>query len=311
MGGDVLAVTWGAGGLRARRSGGDGGTADSALELPGAGLDQDPSVLIEAVAQACDRFGGPPQATVWALDAQVDTEPVDLFRRLRAEGRWGRTAVVSMPFATHVGAFGEIRAGTCLSVSSSVSTLVTDVADVWYEIDGWGPLLGGRGSGAWIGAQGLAAGLRHRDGVAGGSAALLAAGRAAYGPERGWAAAMSGTAGEVVLTSFAPTVAELARTDPVAREIITLAGEHLAEALCVGRALLPQTPVVAVGGLLFVEGLRVALAAALGARRVFLVPGLGGALEGARLIGVALVGGRDLPHRPPYIVVDDQRELGR
>ena len=45
-------------------------------------------------------------------------------------------------------------------------------------------------------------------------------------------------------------------------------------------------------------------------RQAFLQPGLGGALEGARLIGEHLLAGGQLPHRPPYVVLDGPGALG-
>lgn len=311
---DVLAVTIGAGGVRARRTGRTD-AADSFVEVPdapiGPGSAADTTRLVAAVTGLTDRAGGVPEASVWAVPEDwYGAAAAELLAAVRTHCPSGRVVIVAHSFATHVGAFGGVRPGTCLEAGASAAALATDVDQVWHRIDGWGPLLGSRGSGSWIGAQGLAAALRWRDGVPDGSADLFAAGRAAFGDETAWPALLSGANAQVALTTFAPAVAEAAHEDPIARAILRHAGEALATSLMAGRTLLPGTPIVAVGGLLFLDGVRVALAAALGRRQVVLVPGLGGALEGARLVGEHLLGGGGLPHRPPYVVRAERPQLG-
>lgn len=314
---DVLAVTIGPGGVRARRTG-RGDAADSFVEMPDAPVAPGDAAagvrLVAAVADLTRRAEGSPEAAVWAVPEEWYGAPAaQLLEAARAQVSGGATAprvvVVAHEFATHVGAFGAVRAGTCLEVGASAAALATDAGRLWHRLDGWGPLLGSRGSGAWIGAQGVAAGLRWRDGVPDGSEALLAAGRQAFGDESTWPTLLAGADSAVALTSFAPRVAEAAHEDEIARAILRHAGEALADTLLAGRRLLPEAPIVAVGGLLYLHELRVALAAALGRRQAFLVPGLGGALEGARLVGEHLLGGGGLPHHPPYVVRDDPREL--
>lgn len=322
---DVLAVTIGAGGVRARRTGradaGGPAASDSTIEVPEASLAAprdagEAGRLVAAVAALTERFGAAPEASVWAVPEDWHGGPAaDLLAAIRAQTPGGRTLVVAHAVATHAGALGGVRPGTCLDVGAGAAALATDVAGTWHRLDGWGPLLGGRGSGAWIGAQGLAAGLRWRDGVPGGSAVLLEAGRAAFGAETTWPARFAGRGAnenedvEVGLVAFVPAVAEAAHGCPVARAILRAAGEALADTLLAGRRLLPDAPLVVVGGLLYVEGVRVALAAALGQRQAFLVPGLGGALEGARLLGEHVLAGGALPHHPPYVVLDTPGEL--
>lgn len=309
---DVLAVTIGTGGVRARRTG-RSDAADSFVDVPHAPVSPAAASATElagAVLALTERDIRPPEAVVWAVPESWSGGPAaDLLAATRERCPGGRVAVVAHLFAAHVGAFGAVRGGTCLEVGAGAAALATDVDQVWHRIDGWGVALGSRGSGAWIGAQGLAAGLRWRDGVPDGSEALLLAGRAALGEESSWPGLLAGPDAEVALTTFAPAVADAAHDCSIAREILRHAGEALADSLLAGRRLLPGTPIVAVGGLLYVAGVRVALAAALGRRQVFLVPGLGGALEGARLIGDHLVTGGLLPHRPPYVVLDERREL--
>jgi hypothetical protein len=310
---DVLAVTIGPGGVRARRTG-RSDAADSFVEVPDAPVAPgaaSAAELVAAVLGLTERDARPPEAVVWAVPESWYGGPaVDVLAATRERCPDGRIAVVAYLFATHVGAFGAVRPGTCLEAGAGSAALATDLDQVWHRVDGWGFPLGSRGSGAWIGAQGLAAGLRWRDGVPAGSEALLHAGRAALGDEATWPALLAGADSDIALTSFAPAVAEAGHEDVIAREILRHAGEALAESLLAGRALLPGTPIVAVGGLLYLDAVRVALASALGQRQVFLVPGLGGALEGARLIGDHLLGGGALPHRPPYVVLDHPRAIG-
>ncbi|GAB78591.1 hypothetical protein SAMN05421595_2243 [Austwickia chelonae] len=308
---DVLAVTVGVGGVRARRTG-TTDAADSFVEVPDASVDPggpaDAAALVAAVAGLTARGGHPPEAVSWAVHPGWRGGPAaDLLAAVRAVGA-DRAVVVDEGYAAHVGAFGGVLPGICLSLGATASALVTDLGDRWHLLDGWPVPLGGRGSGAWIGAQGLAAALRHRDGVPDGSGRLLAAARAEFGDEQGWPALLA-EQGDVVLTRFAPVVCEVAVEDALARAVVTAAGECLADLVVSARAILPDGPVVAVGGLLYLDGVRVALASALGRRRLFVMPALGGALEGARLVGEHLLAGGVLAHRPPYVVLGEQGRL--
>ncbi|WP_116112232.1 hypothetical protein [Austwickia chelonae] len=308
---DVLAVTVGTGGVRARRTG-TTDAADSFVEVPDAAVDpgdlSDAAALVAAVAVLTERGGRPPEAVTWAVHPGWRGGPtLDLLAALHAVGAQ-RTVVVDESYAAHVGAFGGVLPGICLNLGPTASALVTDLGDRWHLLDGWPVPLGGRGSGAWIGAQGLAAALCHRDGVPDGSERLLAAARVEFGDERDWSRLLA-EHGDLALTRFAPVVCEVAADDALARAIVTAAGEHLADLVESARTVLPDGPVVAVGGLLYLDGVRVALASALGRRRFFVMPALGGALEGARLVGEHLLAGGVLPHRPPYVVLDAQGEL--
>lgn len=312
---DILGGILGSNGIRARRTGSDD-TADSIVDVSDVRLDPavpgDLARTVTAVATLTERDGPAPEATCWSIPAAWgDGAAEELISAARTLWPATRTVVVTDSVATHVGAFGGVRPGTCLDIGAGASALVTDHDQIWHRIDGWGLPLGGRGSGAWIGAHGLAAATRAHDGVNGGSDELLLAARKLLGPERTWSAQCTAPHAETTLTSFAPVVCEMSNRDPIARAVVAAAGEHLAEALAVGRSLLVGTPVVAVGGLLYLEAVRKSLAAALARRRMFLVPGLGGALEGAHLIGEHLLGGGNWPHRPPYIWMDSRGELPR
>ena len=312
---DVLAISVGAGGVRARRTGLDVDAPDATVEIPRPVVDDVmPSVdqvlgLITELCGLTGRDSRPPEAIVAAVPEGWYGVAPRLVAGLRVAVPGARSAVVASAYAALVGGHGGVRPGICLEVGADAAVLATDSDELWFRGDGWGPLLGSRGSGAWLGAQGLAAGLRWRDGVPDGSEALLNAGRAALGPEEGWAALMGTGDAATALTTFAPTVCEVAREDPYARAIVEAAAEHLADTTASARELLPGAPIVVVGGLLYLDGMRVAIASAFGKRRIFLVPALGGALEGTRLVGEHLLSGGKLPHRPPFVVVDDRGEL--
>lgn len=312
---DVLAISVGAGGVRARRTGVDDDAPDSTVEIPRPALDDAAppfDQVLGLVTEVCGLTGRDdraPDAVVAAVPRGWSEAAPRLLGGLRAAVPGARAAVVATSFAGLVGGHGGVQAGICLDVGAGAAILATDCDAVWFSGDGWGPLLGSRGSGGWLGAQGLAAGLRWRDGVPGGSEALLAAGRAAFGPEDGWADLIAGADAETALTTFAPTICDLARDDPFARAVVEAAAEHLADTVESARRILPQAPVAVVGGLLYLDAMRVAIASALGKRRIVLVPGLGGALEGARLVGEHLLAGGKLPHRPPFIVVGDPGAL--
>ncbi len=312
---DVLAISVGAGGIRARRTGLDVDAPDSTVEIPRPVVDEvaPPAEqvvgLVAELGALTQRDGRPPEAVVAAVPEGWYEAAPGLLSGLRVAMPGARCAVVATAYAALVGAHGGVKPGICLDVGAEASVVATDSEGLWFRGDGWGPLLGSRGSGAWLGAQGLAAGLRWRDGVPDGSEALLVAGRAAFGPEEGWPALVAGRDAATALTTFAPAVCEVAREDPLARAIVEAAAEHLADTVQPVRDLLPGAPVAVVGGLLYLDAMRVAIASAFGKRRIVLVPALGGALEGARLVGEHLLSGGGLPHRPPFVVLDHRGEL--
>ncbi len=75
---------------------------------------------------------------------------------------WRRSAcaVVSDAVASLVGALGGLRPGAVVAAGTGAVAFGSDFADTWTKVDGWGHVLGDRGSAAWVGLEGLRAALR-------------------------------------------------------------------------------------------------------------------------------------------------------
>ncbi|WP_284977617.1 BadF/BadG/BcrA/BcrD ATPase family protein [Arthrobacter sp. fls2-241-R2A-200] len=128
-------------------------------------------------------------------------------------------AVLSDATAAHLGAF-DGGTGTVLIVGTGAVAFRFDEPGLLHRADGWGPYLGDRGSGRWIGQQGLQAVLEAHDG---GPATSLsaAAGALVESPDMlpGWLAAHENP--YRAMARFAPQVLQAAEAgDGVARDII-------------------------------------------------------------------------------------------
>jgi N-acetylglucosamine kinase-like BadF-type ATPase len=179
--------------------------------------------------------------------------PAELAAHLHRRVTTGTVVVASDALTTHLGAL-QGRAGCVVAAGTGVIVLGTDHKGTWHRADGWGHLLGDDGSGAWIGAEGLRAALRHHDGRGGGSPALYARLVARFGDAEAALRAVYGSASPAhELGAFAPDVAGAAHDgDGVARDIWRRAGAHLAEAAhAAGRGLPPE---FSWGGRLFDAG---------------------------------------------------------
>ncbi|GAB3452079.1 N-acetylglucosamine kinase [Actinophytocola sediminis] len=161
--------------------------------------------------------------------------------------------VASDALATHLGALAG-RPGCVVAAGTGVIVLGTDHRTTWHQADGWGHLLGDDGGGAWIGAQGLRAALRHADGRDGGSAALLAKATSRFGGIDGSLHTIYGSTWPArELATFAPDVAAAAHDgDRVAGDIWRRAGVHLAESAQAAARDLPAN--FSWGGRLFDAG---------------------------------------------------------
>jgi len=170
--------------------------------------------------------------------------PAELAAEVHRQVVTASVVVASDALTTHLGALAG-RPGCVVAAGTGVIVLGTDHATTWRQADGWGHLLGDDGSGAWIGAAGLRAALRHRDGRGGGSAVLLDKLVRHFGDTATALGVVYGAPSAAhELAAFAPSVAEAAHEgDPVAAEIWQRAGELLAEsAHAAAGALLASGP---------------------------------------------------------------------
>lgn len=173
----------------------------------------------------------------------------------------------------------------------------------WRRVDGWGHLLGDRGSGSWIGLQALQSAMRSYDGVSDAGRTLLSAARNRFGDPYSWPAQLytrDDRAG--VMATFAAEVIQLAGEDTEAARIVTEAARSAAESALA--ALTPtQTPVVAlVGGLTGSEAFVAAIGQELALIRsdLQLVAAQGDPLDGAvRLAEFAFAG--TVNAEPPFV----------
>lgn len=218
-----------------------------------------------------------------------------------------RTAVVSDAVASLVGALGEVRPGAVVAAGTGAVAFGSDFGSadtsVWRLVDGWGHVLGDRGSAAAVGLAGLRAGLRHHDGLPGGSERMLVEAEGVFGPSSHWPRrVMTGADSPQVLASFAPLVASAAVAgDPVAARICREAGESLAESLLSAARGIAEPTLVATGGLLKAAPVRASLEAAVRAAGLALTPALGGALDGAVHLATLLEETGTIPRHPAYV----------
>jgi N-acetylmuramic acid 6-phosphate etherase len=267
MGAVILAVDLGktscraaAGGRRAEGAGAPG------LAAPGGVRAAQAAIL--AVAR---EFGPVDEVIVGAAGALAAPDAARalgdaLLASLRAE----RVAVTSDAVIAHAGALNG-EPGVVLVAGTGVVALAIGADGALRTADGWGPWLGDEGGGAWIGAAGLRAALRARDGR-GPSTTLLDAARARFGAPETWPVRLTGAA---ALASFAPDVLA-AEGDAAALGIVSAAAEALA---ATARAA-GDGPVAMVGGLAAVlEGVDVVR------EQLDLVPAAGDALDGALRLG--------------------------
>jgi len=213
---------------------------------------------------------------------------IQLAERLATALPASEVAATSDAVASHAGALRG--AGVVLAIGTgSVALALGD--GLTHQADGWGPLLGDEGSGAWIGLRGARAALCAAAGR-GPETALRRAAERVFGPLASLPAAVDGA---TVAARFAPEVARAAEAgDAVAGAILREAAEHLAATACSAAAALPPgAPCAIVGGLarlsvLLMDRLEDLLVRA----GLKLVPAQGTALDGARLLATRT----DLPH---------------
>jgi N-acetylglucosamine kinase-like BadF-type ATPase len=303
----VLGVDVGGSGLRALRVGPNGPQAPP-LQGDGAAITTDGidvERLLSVVMTYDDVHDRRPDVVVWSMRGLVGlSDPDSVLLQVRSRLQARHTVVASDAVTGLVGALGRVGPGAVVAAGSGVVAFATHLQQVWRRVDGWGHVLADRGSGAWIGLQGLRAALAREDGVPGGSAALHELAVRRWGPPREWPRiVMTNGDAPARLAAFAPEVASLAGSDAVAAAICTEAGTLLAESLASAAASVPGHPVSAVGGLLRIDTVATAFAREAGRRSLVLQPARGTALDGALALGRHVAEGGPLGARSPYLLV--------
>jgi N-acetylglucosamine kinase-like BadF-type ATPase len=310
----ILGVDVGGSGLRAERvdlaggevtrsGGGTGRFEGAGAAITPAGIDLE--TLLADVRGFDSRHPGRPEVVVWSMRGLLGlSDPEQVLRQVHSRLGAQLTVVASDAVTSLVGALGEVRPGAVLAAGSGVVAFATDFADVWRMVDGWGHVLGDRGSGAWIGLEGLRAALALEDQVPGGSTLLHEAAVIAFGEPRTWPRlVMTAPDAQAQLAAFAPVVASLAGKDPVAAQVVARAAGHLADSLESAAASVSGAAVTAVGGLLRSAEVSTAFRHEIGRRGVELTAASGTALDGALTLGRFVAGGGTLAARAPYLLL--------
>ncbi|MFE9575570.1 BadF/BadG/BcrA/BcrD ATPase family protein [Nocardia sp. NPDC006044] len=161
-------------------------------------------------------------------------------------------AVTSDAVTAHAGALGGAP-GVVLAAGTGAVATAVDQAGRFTRTDGWGPLLGDEGGGAWIGTEGLRAALRSLDGR-GAPTELAAKAVEHYRVRLDELPKHLGQHENPALLAarFAPVVAAAAATDDTAAAIMTAAGRALARTVLatIDRSgITPPVPYAITGGL--------------------------------------------------------------
>lgn len=223
----------------------DGGQSSIRLQIAGdchpvsvegvGRLESDPlALVIERVAEAWAHVGSD-SAAIDRMVLGLTTLPASLEERERLVQLLSKTIRVkeiwlaSDSVTAHAGAFLD-GVGVSLTVGTGVACLAANDAGETVRVDGDGFLLGDAGGAFWIGARGVGAVLRERDGR-GPATALAAACDARYGYHRDLAAHLHS------LPRAVHSIAEMAQDvqaaaqdgDPTSVSIISAAADALVE----------------------------------------------------------------------------------
>ena len=314
----ILAVDVGGSGLRAERvevTAGDGGaagrsrTSETVGRFEGAGAAITPGgidleTLLVDVQGFESRYRDRPDVVVWSMRGLLGlSDPGQVLREVHSRLGAERTVVASDAVTSLVGALGGVRPGAVLAAGSGVVALATDFAEVWRMVDGWGHVLADRGSGAWIGLEGLRAALASEDGVPGGSTLLHEAAILAWGEPRLWPRLVMTTPdAQARLAGLAPIVAGLSGQDAVAAQVVARAVGHLADSLESAASSVSGAAVTAVGGLFLIPEISTAFDDEMRLRGIDLTAATGTALDGALALGKHVADGGAPAARAPYLL---------
>ncbi|MBT2517603.1 ATPase [Streptomyces sp. ISL-90] len=173
--------------------------------------------------------------------ASLAGDPAVELPRLSAAAGGAPVTLAIDAVTAHLGALAG-SGGSVVAVGTGTIAIGTDLRSIWRRVGGWSHLYDDRGSGAWVGIEGLKAAILTHDGVTTDAAALLAAAVARFGPAPEWPAQLSTRDDRgAILAGFAADVAALAGIgDPVASGIMSTAGKLVAGTLAA--ALDPRLP---------------------------------------------------------------------
>lgn len=248
---------------------------------------------------------GRPDAVVWSMRGLVFLADQGAVVDAVHEGLGARrTAVVSDAVANLVGAVGGLLPGGVVAAGTGAVAFGSDFDSTWRRVDGWGHVLGDVGSGAWLGLSALRSALRAIDGT-GPETSLVEHAREQVGDEDSWPRlVMTRPDAPELLAGLAPHVSAAAGDgDAVAVGLCREAGQGLAASLLAAAHGLADPVLCATGGVLASGPVAESLDAALGAAGRRLTPALGGALEGAGLLGDHLAEHGSLPTHPTYLLL--------
>lgn len=315
----LLAVDVGGSGMRSVES--RDGVRGAVIAVDGARISAGGLDIDTLLAATADVLAPDTDVLVFAARGIVTlADPDEVAERLAALGA-GRTLLCSDAIAALVGAIGAVRPGAVVAAGTGAVALGCDFAGRLRRVDGWGHVLGDRGSAAWMGLEALRVLLADLDGAAGagsGSGAgvgpvsddLWAAAHQRFGPELAWPRqVMTRTDAPALLASFAPALSSLAAAgDPVAADICGRAGAHLAASLAAAAADLPTGAALSwAGGLLEAVPVREAFLRAAHDAELDVRPPVGTALDGALVLARAVADGRTPAAHPPYLITGRPR----
>jgi N-acetylglucosamine kinase-like BadF-type ATPase len=243
------------------------------------------------------------EVLVWSMRGILAlADPVTLMALIRDRLGVNDVWVCGDALAAMVGAVGSVRPGAVVAAGTGAIAFATDFDQVWRKVDGWGHVLGDRGSSAWVGLQALEAALMTLDGVTPGGEALLAAATEQLGPPDTWPrTVMTRPDAVAVLASLAPIVTRLAASDEVAARICADAGRELARSLAVAAVGIEGVCVSRTGGLLTAPPVQEAFDAAAATLGLTVQPPVGTGLDGAVMLAQALAAGEPVREHPAYL----------
>ena len=277
--------------------------AGPGVRITPAGIDID--ALVDSVASSVAPVASTRRidVLVWSMRGLVAlADPPVVMATLKARFDPVRTALVGDALAAMVGAVGGVRPGAVVAAGSGAVAFATDFGETWRRIDGWGHVLGDRGSSAWVGLRALESALETYDGVSATGAALLVAATERLGHPETWPRQVMTRSDAVeVIASLAPSVTALAATDPEAARICGDAGRSLAHSLAAAAAGIEGARLSSTGGLLAAEPVRRAFAAEAVRLGLAVEPALGSNLDGALALARHLAAGHGLAGNTAYL----------